>query len=140
MKMCFVHAYLFMRLPIVLEGAMIALPTSDVGNQLSTLIVSKSTTLSNDIDAAKLNKEANYFQEIPTTTNNTVLETINDTSPVQCALRCKRKRGCVYIAFKHNCLLLGRAQNGTQLPSQLQMMSTVKFPGVQCLIFSFFLS
>ena len=91
--------------------------------------VEPSTTTTSD--AANLNEQANYFQEILSATNNTVLETYSNTSPVQCALRCKRNKGCVDVAFKDDkmCLLLGRAVYGNHIEDGSKQMSPVKFPG-----------
>ena len=117
------------RLPLVLEGS------SPSDERVTQAVTKMNATLK--IDGAKLNENANYFNEIPLTANNTVLKSYKNISPVQCVLRCKRHKECVNVAFKDDkvCLLLSQAVDGTTVDGSLKQMGPVKFPGLQLVRF-----
>ena len=128
----------FFRLPTVLEGGNISHPGAGKEPQpteteppTNSTKIEPSTTATS-IHAAKLNEGANYFQEIPSVTNNRVLDTHNKISRVQCVLRCKQNRHCVDVSFNDDkiCLLLGRAVDETQQHVYSKIISTVRFPGI----------
>ena len=114
-----VFSYFLFHLPTVLKGS-------------SGIVEDHPPPSTVIIDAAKLNKQANYFQETPSSAVETVLKTYNNISLVQCTLRCKRNNECVDVAFNDDkvCLLLGRKIDGAQINAGLKKISVVKFPGL----------
>ena len=87
------------------------------------------------VGADQRHEKSKYFQEQPSTFAGNILKTYTGTSHLHCALRCKRNKECVDVAFRDDkaCLLLGKAiheapRNVTV--SGLTRFAAVELPGV----------
>ena len=75
--------------------------------------------------AAKL--DGRFLQVVSSAIESTEIERHENTSRVQCALRCKRKQECVDVVYNEDgvCLLLGRTTNGTKVQKGVMAFSPV---------------